>query len=79
MYNAVYSSDWYNQSTQYKKFARMMIMHAQKPVKITAGQFGVLSLPLFARVSKILYVKMGSFTISFSLIISIIYDSDFRR
>ncbi|KAJ9590616.1 hypothetical protein L9F63_016386 [Diploptera punctata] len=48
VYNAVYSSDWYNQSNQYKQFARMMIMHAQKPVKIMAGRFGVMSLPLFA-------------------------------
>ena len=58
VYNAVYSSDWYNQSTQYKKLARFMIMHAQRPVKITAGRFGVLSLPLFAGVSNILLYNM---------------------
>jgi hypothetical protein len=51
VYNAVYDSDWYNQSERYKYYTRMMIMTAQRPVKLTAGRFGTLSLPLFASVS----------------------------
>jgi hypothetical protein len=51
VYNAVYDSDWYNQSERYKYYTRMMIMRAQRPVKLTAGRFGTLSLPLFASVS----------------------------
>jgi hypothetical protein len=51
MFDAVYESDWYNQSESYKFCTRMIIMRAQRPVKITAGRFGTLSLPLFASVS----------------------------
>jgi len=51
VFNAVYDSDWYNQSQQYKFYTSMMIMRGQRPVKITAGRFGTLSLPLFASVS----------------------------
>jgi hypothetical protein len=52
VFNAVYESDWDNQSQQYKFYTSMMIMRGQKPVKITAGRFGTLSLPLFASVSE---------------------------
>ncbi|PSN30186.1 Odorant receptor 53 [Blattella germanica] len=48
VYKAAYGSDWYNQSKYYKQTTRMMIMRAQKPVKITAGLFGPVSMPLFA-------------------------------
>uniref|UniRef100_A0A0U4VTA3 Putative odorant receptor n=1 Tax=Reticulitermes speratus TaxID=60591 RepID=A0A0U4VTA3_9NEOP len=48
VFKAVYESDWYNQSQRYKYCTRMMIMRGQRPVKITAGRFGTLSLPLFA-------------------------------
>lgn len=51
VYNAVYDSDWYNQSQRYKYCTRMIIMRGQRPVQITAGRFGTLSLPLFASVS----------------------------
>nr|CAD7449650.1 unnamed protein product [Timema bartmani] len=45
--NAAFSSDWYNSSTTFKKSLMMMIMRAQKPVVLTAGRFGVLSLESF--------------------------------
>ncbi|KAJ4451012.1 hypothetical protein ANN_02448, partial [Periplaneta americana] len=48
VYNAVYESEWYTQSERFKQCTRMIIMRAQKPVRITAGRFGTLSLPLFA-------------------------------
>ncbi|PNF21445.1 hypothetical protein B7P43_G13562 [Cryptotermes secundus] len=51
VFNAVYESDWYNQSGRYKYFTRMLIMRAQRPVRLTAGRFGTLSLPLFSSVS----------------------------
>jgi hypothetical protein len=51
VFNAAYDSDWYNQSGRYKYFTRMLIMRAQRPVRLTAGRFGTLSLPLFSSVS----------------------------
>ena len=50
VYRAVYESDWYTQSEIFKKSAMMLIMRAQKPIKITAGRFGTVSLPMFAKV-----------------------------
>ncbi|PSN50593.1 Odorant receptor 55a [Blattella germanica] len=55
VYDAVYSSDWYNQSNKYKFCSRMMIMRAQKPVQIRAGRFGIMSLPLFASMMRSSY------------------------
>jgi hypothetical protein len=54
VYQAVYDSDWYNQSGRYKFLTRMLIMRSQRPVRLTAGRFGTLSLPLFASVSALL-------------------------
>ncbi|PSN40045.1 Odorant receptor 54 [Blattella germanica] len=48
VHNAVYDCEWYDQSNHFKKSITMIIMRAQKPVTIMAGQFGSLCLPLFA-------------------------------
>ncbi|PSN35479.1 Odorant receptor 50d [Blattella germanica] len=55
VYRAVYDSDWYNQSTRFKQSARMLIMRAQKPVRLTAGRLGILSQPLFAAILRSSY------------------------
>jgi hypothetical protein len=51
VFNAVYESYWYNPSESYKLCTRMIIMRAQRPVKITAGRSRTLSLPLLASVN----------------------------
>ncbi|PSN30185.1 Odorant receptor 52 [Blattella germanica] len=53
--NAVYSTDWYNQSENFKLTARMIIMRAQKPVRISAGLFGTISMPLLTKILRSSY------------------------
>ena len=57
VHRAIYESNWHTQSKIFKDLARMMMMRAQKPVRVTAGRFGTLSLPLFAGVSIIILLR----------------------
>jgi hypothetical protein len=50
LHNAAYESGWYNMSPDVKRQVQMMIMRGQKPVALRTGQFGLLSMPLFAEV-----------------------------
>ncbi|PNF40567.1 hypothetical protein B7P43_G06757 [Cryptotermes secundus] len=50
LHNAAYESGWYNMSPDVKRQVQMIIMRAQKPVALRTGQFGLLSMPLFAEV-----------------------------
>ncbi|KAJ9573646.1 hypothetical protein L9F63_008987, partial [Diploptera punctata] len=55
VYNAIYSCEWYDQSDYFKRSLNMIIMRAQRPVAVRAGQFGALSLPIFASMMQTSY------------------------
>nr|CAD7596823.1 unnamed protein product [Timema genevievae] len=47
---AVYGLPWYDGSRQLKTLVRISAMRAQKPLKLTAGHFYILSLETYAKV-----------------------------
>ncbi|PSN33452.1 Odorant receptor 11 [Blattella germanica] len=52
---AAYNSRWYNHSTRIKKQFQMMIMRAQKPVKIPVGKFYSVSLETYSDMGNKVY------------------------
>ncbi|KAJ4433946.1 hypothetical protein ANN_16265 [Periplaneta americana] len=48
LFSAAYECSWYMQTPCFKHLLRLVILRAEKPVEITAGMLGSLSLPLFA-------------------------------
>jgi hypothetical protein len=51
VHKAAYESGWYDMPPHVKWQIQMIIMRGQKPVALRTGQFGLLSMPLFAEVS----------------------------
>ncbi|XP_058796035.1 odorant receptor 9a-like isoform X2 [Phymastichus coffea] len=49
---AVYQSRWYALDVPTKRKVNMMILRSQRPLKMTAGSFYVLSLPNFTKILK---------------------------
>jgi hypothetical protein len=50
VHNAAYESGWYYMTPDVKRQVQMIIMRGQKRVALRTGQFGLLSMPLFAEV-----------------------------
>lgn len=50
MSNAVYATNWHNASELVKNDVRFIIARSQKPARITAGKFSVMSLEHLATV-----------------------------
>jgi hypothetical protein len=51
---AAYACEWYNEPIPFQKSVGLIMMRAQRPVVLTLGPFGTVSLELFAAVSYIL-------------------------
>ncbi|PSN53708.1 Odorant receptor 40 [Blattella germanica] len=52
---AAYASLWYVQSTKYQRHLQLVIMRSQRPLKLSVGPFGVVSLELFAKIMNTAY------------------------
>ncbi|RZC41549.1 7tm 6 domain containing protein, partial [Asbolus verrucosus] len=45
--DVMYCSKWYEADVHLRKYAILMMVRSQKPLYVTTGSFGVLTLPLF--------------------------------
>ncbi|XP_033610191.1 odorant receptor 49b-like [Cryptotermes secundus] len=52
---AAYACEWYNESIAFQKSVGLIMMRAQRPVVLTLGPFGTVSLELFAAVVQSAY------------------------
>jgi hypothetical protein len=48
---AILLTDYYNESTKFQNNIPLIVMRTQRPVRLSAGPFGSLSLELFTKVS----------------------------
>lgn len=52
----VYNCRWCSKPISFQRSLRFIIMRAQRPVALSVGPFGTLSMELFARVLKIIII-----------------------
>jgi hypothetical protein len=52
---SAYACEWYNEPVSFQRSVGLVMMRAQRPVVLTLGPFGTVSLELFAAVSRRLY------------------------
>ncbi|PSN55029.1 Odorant receptor Or2 [Blattella germanica] len=50
-----YAISWYQQTTVFQRQIMMIIMRAQRPVEMSAGLFGKMSLELFSKIMNTAY------------------------
>lgn len=53
---AAYGCSWYHRPTSFKRLLAIVIMRAQKPVRLHAGMFYDLSLTTFTQVTVLIVV-----------------------
>jgi hypothetical protein len=53
---AAYGCSWYHRPTSFKRLLAVVIMRAQKPVRLNAGMFYDLSLTAFTQVTVLIIV-----------------------
>nr|AMA98195.1 chemosensory protein [Blattella germanica] len=59
VYEAAYESTWYDQKPAFKQMIWMVVERARKPVALSAGLFGEMSLPLFSAIMRSSYSYMA--------------------
>jgi len=53
---AAYGCNWYHRPTSFKRLLAIVIMRAQKPVRLHAGMFYDLSLTTFTQVTVLIII-----------------------
>ena len=71
MQQAAYGCSWYHRPTSFKRLLAIVIMRAQKPVRLHAGMFYDLSLTTFTQVT-VLIVVVVVVVVVFVIIVTII-------
>jgi hypothetical protein len=50
----MYKSGWYDKPISFQRSVNFIIMRSQRPVALSVGPFGTLSMELFARVQSVI-------------------------
>ena len=69
---AAYGCSWYHRPTSFKRLLAIVIMRAQKPVRLHAGMFYDLSLTTFTQVTVLIVVVVVVVVVVFVIIVTII-------